>query len=271
MKTLIFLLLIMSSAYGETILSQIDSIDMGKQGEPHLVLLKEGRVAFVPFHKKKVLARLNKNAIIEFQLNHKSELTGFREIEVATPSDGFHTFESEDPYTPSVVTLKTAGSIFTKMRRGWTAKGQCFNRAHIWTYEEFKRTGTKLNKVFMFFTSRYIRKYKYKWWFHVTPMVYVGGLKQTNWKMLDRRYTKGPIRSKTWSDIFIKTKKACKVVNVYSHYRENQSTQDCYFFPVSMYYVVPSDLARLENTGEERTEYDPIDVEHALWDGFGKM
>ncbi len=73
---------------------------------------------------------------------------------------------------------------------------------------------------------------------------------------------------KTWTDVFIKSKRSCKVVSKYSAYFDNQRSQDCYMIPVSMYYVVPSDIARLEETGEERTAYEDVEIEHALWEAF---
>ena len=54
----------------------------------------------------------------------------------------------------------------------------------------------------------------------------------------------------------------------YSDYSDYQNEQDCYLFPASMYYVVPSDLDRLESTGEERTSFDPDEVDYALWEAF---
>jgi hypothetical protein len=187
---------------------------------------------------------------------------------IASPFQPYSEKDPDVPYTPSVISYAKAQSIFTKMRKDYQQDSQCFNRAHIWTFEEFQRSETYLNKVFLFFTSRYIRNHRYHWWFHVTPMAYVGGNKFTNWRMLDRRYTHGPLTPKTWTDIFIYTKRACKVVSKYSSYENNQRSQDCYLIQASMYYVVPSDLERLESESVARTDFEMLEVEYARWEAF---
>jgi hypothetical protein len=260
----------------EKIRGQISSLDIGVNGQEHLVKLSEGQVAFIDFSQKALLDQIVKSFKrkdwLEFTLGSKNTL---QSIKIIAPQFFYDTTDhatlirsAEDPYRPTVMTLTNAKSIFSKMRKDYQQKSQCFNRAHIWTYEEFIRSATNMNKVFLFFTSRYIRSHHFGWWFHVTPMVFVGGTKQSNWKILDRRYTKGPINSKTWTDIFIRTKKTCKVVNKYSSYHEHQQSQDCYMIPVSMYYVVPSDIERLESTGEERIGYEEVEVEYAEWEAF---
>ena len=260
--------------FAETIKDQIHSLDIGKNGKDHLVKLNTGRVAFIDFYKKSLLEEikesLERNDWLELTLDKKSELEDFKIIspeETERPVTK-ESFQAQDPYTPSVVTSAKASSIFSKMRQKWSTKGQCFNRAHIWTYEEYKRSGLNSNKVFLFFTSRYIRNYRFGWWFHVTPMVYVGGTKNLNMRMLDRRYASGPRTSKTWTDIFIKSKTTCPIISKYSYYRDNQRSRDCYLLPTSMFYLVPSDIDRREYDGTERTEYDQLDIEHAYWDGF---
>jgi hypothetical protein len=260
--------------FAETIKDQIHSLDIGKNGQDHLVKLNTGRVAFIDYYEKTLLreieASLKRNDWLELTLGKKSTLEEFKIIpseSIERPLTG-EPPKFQDPYSPSVVTPTTATSIFNKMRQRWTSKGQCFNRAHIWTYEEHKRSKLNLNKVFLFFTSKYIRNYRFGWWFHVTPMVYVGGTKNINMRMLDRKYTSGTRTSKTWTDIFIKSKTTCPIISKYSYYRDNQRTRDCYLLPTSMYYLVPSDIDRREYDGTERTSYDELDVEYAYWDAF---
>lgn len=271
-----FFLILSLNVLASTIQGQISSIDIGLQDEPHLIKLSDGQVAFIEYGEKNLLKKIEKS----FEQKDWLELTlgtrnSLKSIQVIPPQFSYDTRnqypdlnEPGDPYIPTVVTLTKAKNIFIKMRKNYQTKSQCFNRAHIWTYEEFMRSATNMNKVFLFFTSKYIRTYRFNWWFHVTPMMYVGGTKFSNWKMLDRRYTTTPLSPKTWTDIFIKSKRSCKVVSKYSAYHENQRSQDCYMIPVSMYYVVPSDIARLEETGEQRTAYEEVEIEHALWEAF---
>lgn len=274
---LTFLALIFSfNVLAEKIISKVDSIDIGRDQEDHLVKLTSGRVAFIAYGEKFLLKQIQtyheNNEWLELVLDNRSTLISVRVTDPIVSNEEFSLAPNRnEPYRPTVVTSTGARNIFIRMRRDYKSEGQCFNRAHIWTYEEHQRNKTNLNKVFLFFTSLYIRTYRFGWWFHVTPMAYVGGTTSSSWRMLDRRYTSGPLLSKTWTDVFIKSKKTCKIVTKYSSYRENQRSQHCYLIQAPMYYVVPSDLARLEETGEERLTYEEVEVEHAYWDAFKNM
>lgn len=154
------------------------------------------------------------------------------------------------------------------MRKDYTSGGQCYNRAHIWSYEEFQRSRLNTMKIFMFFTESYIRKYKYHWWFHVTPMVYVGNLKSP--RTLDRRYTSGPRTTKSWSDIFIKSKRTCPVVKTFNDFWLNQNKQHCYHIYTNMFHVIPRDIETRDLTGIEKTEFDEKTIKKAYKDAFKK-
>ena len=110
--------------------------------------------------------------------------------------------------------------------------------------------------------------YRYHWWFHVTPMVYVGGSTQANWRVLDRRYTRGPLTTKTWTNIFMHNDATCKVVNKYYDYRNHQQAEWCYLIPTSMYFWQPRDIERRDRTGYEKTNYINSEVNHAFWEAF---
>jgi hypothetical protein len=273
---LAFLFLTFSfNALAEKVESQIHSLDSGINGQPHLVKLTNGQVAFLEFRQKNLLKKieqsLQRKDWLQFTLNEQNRLESIQKIAPQHSYEGRGTFVRRDPinpYRPTPVSMEQAKVIFENMRNDYKKVSQCYNRAHIWTYDEFIRSQINSNKVFLFFTSRFIRSHQFKWWFHVTPMLYIGSVSRSNWKILDRRYTHGPINSKTWTDIFIKTKSTCKTVYKYSDYRDHQTTQDCYMIPVSMYYVVPSDIERLESTGEERIGHEELDIEYALWESF---
>lgn len=273
---LLFSLFFTFPCCAEMIISQVHSIEKGSPGKDHLIKFENGRAAFIHEEDKTTLKlfydSFMKRQWIKVSIDEKNLL---KELRPARPGFIFGEDpptggpeEEFPPFKPSVVSPDRALSIFNRMRRDYKQNSQCFNRAHIWTYDEYKKRNYSLNKVFLFFTSRYIRNYNYHWWFHVTPMVYVGGRNQSNWRMLDRRYTKGPLYSKTWTDIFIKTKRTCKVVEKYSEYNDNQYGRDCYLIPVSMYYVVPSDLEGIESEGQERKSFEETEIEYALWEAF---
>src|SRR5690606_33089543 len=80
-------------------------------------------------------------------------------------------------------------TIFNRMNRSWKSQTECTDRAHIWSYEEWKRSGHVFNKVFLFFTDTYIRRYNYHWWFHVSPYSLVKNGEGTTEYVVDRKYT----------------------------------------------------------------------------------
>src|SRR5690606_15702344 len=109
--------------------------------------------------------------------------------------------------------------------------------------------------------------YKFGWWFHVTPMVYMAN--KSSPRTLDRKYTSGPRQTKVWSDVFIKSKRTCKKVEKFDDYYLNQKTQDCYHIHTSMYYVIPRDIEKRDLTGEEKSGFNEREIRRAYQNGFG--
>lgn len=132
---------------------------------------------------------------------------------------------------------------------------QCYNMAHVRAYEAWKHHKVKSSKIFLFFTKSYIRKYRFKWWFHVTPMVHVKANGKVDELVLDREWSKVPLSPKAWSDIFVKSKKTCPVISKYSSYEQNQESNDCYVYPAPMYYWQPIHLMELESDRNEMTGF----------------
>lgn len=270
MRRFILLLLVLTQiANAEEFTSRIHSISEGARKQSPLVRFDNGRVTFLSSRKDKLLEALKKSLEAEEEVSVDVDRNNF--LIDAQPTDGESNIEDEtnpsQPFTPAVMKTSSAAlKVFKKMKRNFRSGGQCYNRAHIWSYEEFKRSGLNSMKIFMFFTERYIRKYKYHWWFHVTPMVYVGSSKKP--MTLDRRYTSGPRTTKSWSDIFIKSKRTCPKVDTFNEFWLNQKTQDCYHIHTSMYYVIPRDIEKRDLTGEERVEFREKDIKKAYKDAF---
>lgn len=235
---------------------------------------ENGRVSFLPNTAKRELTALRaaqeKKAILEVTLDEDNSFMAASTMEdPEEPRSEEIPPEARITYEPTVVgSLTKARTIFSRMKRGWQDSSQCYNRAHVWAYEEFNRSGLKSIKLFLFFTNRYIRNYRYKWWFHVSPMAMVKEGGSINRRVLDRRYTGGPRFVKTWTNIFIHSKRSCPVVHKYSDYSRHQESQDCYLIPVSQYYWQPRDIDRFERYGTEKTSFIRSEVDHAYWEAF---
>jgi hypothetical protein len=262
------------SVMAERLQSRISEIDQGENGQAHLIKLENGRVVFIPFEEKSLLLDLESSLRIgdrvEVELDQDLNLISIQSLSPAPNVSSESTpREQRMSYVPTVLTNYNAASrIFNSMRRGWQNDSQCYNRAHIWAYEEFMRSGLNSIKLFLFFTSRYIRNYRYKWWFHVSPMALVQEGNATIERVLDRRYTSGPRYVRTWTNLFIYSRRACPVVSKYSDYRNNQSTEDCYLIPVSQYYWQPRDIDRFERTGFEKKTFLKSEIDWSYWEAF---
>lgn len=259
------------SAFAATYTTQVHSVDRGKSEEKHLIMLTNGYTAFSDDQIliEAVEESQRNNETVEIHLDDDLNLVSIQTVvpERVEPQDEVDPGEMIS-YEPSIISYSAASTAFSNMRRDYQNNSQCYNRAHIWNYEEFKRSGLRSNKLYLFFTSRYIRKYRYKWWFHVTPMVYVNGSGQSNWRTLDRRYTRGPLTTRTWTNVFMLNNAFCPVVYKYSSYRNHQQEQDCYLIPASMYFWQPRDLVRQERTGYEKNQFYSSEVNHAYWEAF---
>jgi hypothetical protein len=261
------------AAYADRIQSKIDSIDISnKKGTPHLVKLENGRVVFIRSEDKVTLESfqqsLNSNETLDVEVSKNNDylsaetVEGRERIEPTDVGD-----DSDGPnmsYSPTVVSEATASTIFRRMRRDYQNDSQCYNRAHVWANEEYKTSGLKSMKLFLFFTNRYIRNYRYKWWFHVSPMVST----TEGDRVIDRRYTSGPRAKNSWTPNFIYSGRQCAVVHKYSDYRNHQEEQDCYLIPVSMYFWQPRDIEYRDRTGYEKTSFNQSEVNYAYWEAF---
>lgn len=271
MKFFTVLFLIVTTVHAERISTRIHSIDRSSDTKhPHLVKFENGRVGFLPSDEKATLTSLEearkRGDWLEADLDPRGNFLGVSQI--AEPKE----LTSLDPdprpapasYTPTDLrSYSEAQSIFSQMRRA-QSRSQCYNRAHIWTYEEFQRSGLRSMKLFMFFTRSYIYQYRYKWWFHVTPMTFVNGTAMT----MDRTFMRRPVDIKTWTDNFIYSKRNCPIINKYSSYSQHQDTEHCYLHPASMFFWQPRDLETHERTGFQKNQFINSEINWAYQDAF---
>jgi hypothetical protein len=252
--------------------SRIHSIAFGKSGSDHLVRFENARVGFLDSRDRKLLASfvMSTKSLnnLKIDVDQRNKIVAAQSLKTnLSKNHESSKLWKNISYVPDIMrSYNKSLGIFKLMRRDFDRNGECFNRAHIWSYEENQRSGLNSMKIFMFFTERYIRKYKFHWWFHVTPMVYVQN-KQSPYT-LDRRYNSGPRTTKTWSDTFIKSKLRCPKVKRYDDFWLNQKKNDCYHLHASMYYLIPRDLEKRDLTGLEKSGFDENEISKAYKNGF---
>lgn len=166
--------------------------------------------------------------------------------------------------------MSQANNMFSSLL-GINFKGsECYQRAHMWTKYMADYHSVYSMKNFLFFTSSFVRAHKYKWWFHVAPMVYVQGKEV----MMDAEFgLERPYEIQEWTDHFlmdptfvsngVPNHPVCAEVSKYSDYENNQHARDCYTLKLPMYYYQPADAENLEQRGTRINGFREWDVKHS--------
>lgn len=157
----------------------------------------------------------------------------------------------------ALATVAEAATLFDGLE-SLSSKSQCYQRAHLWSLQMWNQRQIKSKKVFLFFTRRFIRQYRYKWWFHVAPFVSAAGQET----VLDPTFTHGPLEMRAWTDSFVTSHAACPEVSTYAEYENNQEAQHCYTLKLPMYYYQPRDGEALDR-GQVVASWRQWDINHA--------
>ncbi len=257
----IFLLIIffslISLANAERITDKIHSLSPGMKGQDHLLYLISGRVIRVS-QTEFSTEDFETGQMIEAEVDKKNRLESISSLPDETlPEESLPNTETELEQDATVLSsYAEANSIFKGMNRSYKRNTECTDRAHVWSFEEWKKHGLISRKVFMFFTNTYIRRYNYHWWFHVSPYTLVGEQEY----IMDRRFTSAPRTRKSWSDIFIYSKRSCPVTT-YAHYRRNKNgPEHCFHVKSSMYNRLPYHVRMQEDYGRVQTRFNTSEV-----------
>lgn len=254
--------------------TQIYDIDMGKKDEDPLIFLANGQVVTIPSISPSSLKYLQAAVInkswLTFHLGNNREVLG---IDPAVPPPlkwkGFTERKASMEFRPSILpNMEMANQLFNEARSNARNESECFNRAHAWAYEWRIKNQLYSSKTWLFFTRRYIRKYKFDWWFHVAPMVHVVDNGIVKERIMDIKYSRGPSDLKRWTNIFIRDRSDCPVVDKYSEHANHPESGFCFVMKSSMYYYQPVDLERLELLDDVRGHWDEVEVRKAFKDAF---
>lgn len=270
-----FLILMLSFQLSAAIhTGSITQIDFPKhRQELPLLFLNTGYVLKIkPEHKNDVevyhLAKKS-GATLQFLVNKKREVLGVVNLGIRAVKEIPET-KTNVSYKPTVLASEEeAQKIFSTLRPRARKESQCYNRAHIWSFESKKTYKLNSAKVFMFYTRKYIREYNFHWWFHVAPFTYIGNRTDIQERVLDYKYTASPLPMKNWTDIFMQNHAVCPSISKYSQYSRNQEKAYCYLYRASMYYYQPLDLDALERTGKKKTNWIQWEIKNGYRNGFG--
>jgi len=275
MVKLIIFILISCNSYASTTISPIAGIDFSSdESKPNLVfIMKNGLVGKLPFHDLKTLFLLNEGTknhkVFEINMDQDRLITGVRAMGETPPIQNNEIAFPVDRFTPSVLPdMQVATAVFDELNPKWRRRAECFNKAHVWVYEENQKRKLNLMKVFLFFTSKYIWDYNWNWWFHVSPYVMVSENNNITENVIDYTFMKGPTKMHDWTNYFIIPHTECPTVEKYSDYDQHQQESYCYLIKKSMYYWQPQDIENLEKTGAEKNSFLMDEVSAAYWQAF---
>lgn len=243
-STILILFIIFSqSISAKNFEDRIHSIQRGLNGEAHLIKFHSGRVKFI-------------------EQNETSTLEEFESNLMATKSNGLtkvFTYEESD-FEPTPVPDSAINNIFKQFNPYMKRKSECSDRAHVWAWDEYQRSGIKSEKAFLLLTDTYIRRNRYKWWFHVAPLFTT----TTGKKMvMDNQFLDHPVEFSKWKNLLVFSKRECVTDFRFLDYNAGaDQTQDCYVKFESMYSYVPSDIGARES-GKPKTDWTTSQINAA--------
>ncbi len=227
----------------ETFESDVHSIVRGDDGGPHLVKFNSGAVKFIEVGDEEKL--------LSFEAKLK------KSTERLTPDIQNRMLLQEDEFQPTQLSDKDLSNIFNRMNPYMKRRSECSDRAHVWAWDEFQKTGTKSEKAFLFLTDSYIRRTRYKWWFHVAPMYTTTSGKKM---VMDYQFLNRPVTFTEWKNNLVFSKRECvSEFNFLDYDAGADQTQDCYTKTEPMYYYIPGDIAAREK-GNPKTSWSEFEV-----------
>jgi hypothetical protein len=236
------------------------------RGNPTLVKFTNGRVGFLDssfdlnhsllLSGRRVKANLSEtNLLLSLQLQNTIEM-----------SEGFKIRSSIEPTI--LASKEKVEEVFKRLKSTYRKDSECYNRAHIWSYEEYQHYGIVMEKAFVFFSDEYIRENNFHWWFHVAPYVLFVERNALFGAVMDHMFTERPISVKEWTDQWIVTKKPCREIDRYSEYSNNIYSNECFLIKVDMYFWQPRDLENQEKSGFQKTMFFGEEIQHAYHEAF---
>jgi hypothetical protein len=277
--TLVLSVMLMFSAYSANhARSQIYELDQGENAEEEtLVFLTNGQVLRLGSERKKSILDLiyfkKSFQWIEFTFNEKHEIESYVSIPspIMPKNPNSFSLQKLTPYLPTVIEGMELATTYFKQAKYVDKESQCYNRAHIWSYEWFNNHSINSNKTWLFFTRRYIRKFKFNWWFHVSPSIRVmeDGIEKE--KIMDIKYARGPLSLKRWTDIFMQDNASCPVVKTYTEYANYPESGSCFTMRTSMYHYQPLDLESEETWGTTKTGWYETEIKQAYLEAFDEI
>jgi hypothetical protein len=182
-------------------------------------------------------------------------------------ADNYQYHAPYSKFIPTIVKKELTMDIFEKLRTGRHFKraSQCYNRAHIQSFELNNTYNVNSLKVWVFFTDKYQDDWgrEAKWWFHIAPAVITEENKKKSIMVMDTTFFRKAVTVKEWTDRFVKSKYNCPQVYQYSDWYDHQYDHDCYIMITHQFFWQPRDIEALYEGGAEPYEFGSWRVDRA--------
>ncbi|MBA2405887.1 MAG: hypothetical protein H0V66_14010 [Bdellovibrionales bacterium] len=257
--------------------TQIYDIDMAKDGQDvTLVLLNTGQVAKIPAGGSGILNRLveakSKEQHYNFTLDDDrfivdvEMVSGPANLKMLSPM-----MAEPATYLPTTIASMDVAKQYFREARYNPKDSQCFNRAMVWTYEWWRNHSLRSNKLLVYFTRTYIRRYNFEWWFHIAPYVHVKDQGKVVERVMDVKYSRGPIEFRRWTNIFVNGDVECPVITKFSDYADFPYTGQCYIQRTNMYTYQPADLQMNEAWNYTKDKFLMTEVRQAYLEAYDEV
>jgi len=261
-----------TNLHAEELLTTVVNVIESKKTESILILSgSDGKVyaypksddslkyfkSFIGENVKINFSKINyQNVITKIQRLNKWDITG-KELDL-----NHFQYNEHRNFTPfSYLSESSVKIIFDNLLNdGDKRRSQCFKRAHMWAYDLWSKLEISSQKIFIFYTQRYIQLEDSEWWFHVAPMV----ISDNKEYVLDGTFMKEPVSVKEWQHFFIKSENInCPVIENYNDYEQGQFKRLCYLMKVPMYYFSPLDIENRDKHGIIKNYWDLEELQDA--------
>lgn len=257
--------------------TQIYDIDYGhKKNDEVLILLTSGHVAKLNKSHDKIVSGFKNNKTkdnwFNIKLDHQRYITEIEPTEAPEGMDNLSLNKSFyfQEYVPTTIANMEIAKKYHKEARLYAKDSQCFNRAMVWSYEWWKKHSLKSNKILIYFTRNYIRRFGFEWWFHIAPLVNIMHEGKVVERVMDIKYTRGPLEIKKWTDIFMRNDAPCQVITKFSDYADYPYSGDCFLQRTNMYTLQPSDLQMNESWGYTKENFIMDEVRASYLEAFNE-
>jgi hypothetical protein len=90
-------------------------------------------------------------------------------------------------------------------------------------------------------------------------------------RVMDVKYSRGPVEFRRWTNLFMRNDAECRVITKFSDYADYPYTGECYLQRTDMYTYQPADLQMNEAWGYTKDKFNMTEVRQAYLEAFDEV